>query len=535
MKYNVGLYTRLSRDDGDKFESESISTQAEMLTKYIDKHDDEFKLYKIYKDDGYSGTTFDRPDMKELINDIETKKVNCVIVKDLSRFGRDYIQTGFYLERYFPQNDIRFIAINDGIDSAKKQYDLTMPIKNIMNEEYAKDISKKVISSFRTKQQSGAFIGSFATYGYMKNPKDKHKLIIDEYASNIVKKIFKMFIDGNTRRQIAFSLNEEGILSPSAYKTQNSNYVNGRVYNNKYAWSYTTITSILTREVYLGNMVQHLQANNGIRTKGKKLKKEEHIIVKNTHEPIIDKETWDKVQFILSQATRQVPQNKELATLAGFVRCNDCKKSMIRYYGYKTADGNKVYYYACASYKRYGNSVCSKHAIRYDHLEKIILTDLNDCLKTIKDYKEYINQNKNKIDTNKNIIQNEINKLVTEIEKVSSLKQGLYEDYKEKIITKDEYLNFKDDYTNKEENANKKLFLMKEKLQENQEDKLSEWLQKFSDFGIIEKLDRNIMATFVNCIYVIDDKNNIMIDYRFNNDLKHLLNKNTETSISNYN
>lgn len=535
MKYNTAIYVRLSRDDGDKYESESISTQIEMISKYIELHDGEFLLYKIYKDDGFSGTNFDRPAINELLKDVEQNNVNCIIVKDLSRFGRDYIQVGHYLERYFPQVGLRFVAINDNIDSAKKQYDLTMPIRNIMNEEYAKDTSKKVVSSFRTKQQAGDFIGSFATYGYKKDPNNKHKLIIDEYASNVVKRIFKMFIDGTTRRQIASILNSEGILSPSAYKTQNSNYVNGRVYNDKYAWSYTTITGVLTKEVYIGNMVQHIQANNGIRTKGKKLKKEDHIIVNNTHEPIIDIQSWEKTKNILKQNTRQVPHNKTLATLAGFVRCNDCNKSMIRGYGYKTSDGTKIYYYACASFKRYGNSICSKHSIRYDHLENIILQSLNNCIKIIEDYSLFVESNKDVKRSNINNIQSDIKKINNELDRLSKLKQGLYEDYKDEVITKEEYIKFKQDYSEKEDNLNKKLIILQKNMNTEDDKKISEWLKLFSKYGVIEKLDRDIMATFINCVYVIDDNNNINIDFRFANDLRFILKDNYAFTIANNN
>jgi ribosome-binding protein aMBF1 (putative translation factor) len=205
---------------------------------------------------------------------------------------------------------------------------------------------------------------------------------------------------------------------------------------------------------------------------------------------------------------------------------------MIRYYGYKTVDGTKIYYYACASYKRYGNAVCSKHAVRYDILEEIVLNELNECNKTIHEYKDFINKNRAKIKNNVNSLQNEIKKSKNELDRISNLKQGLYEDYKERIISKDEYVNFKNDYINKEDIINKNLILLQERLNESQDDKLSSWLEKFAEFGIIENLDRNIMATFVNCIYVLDDNNNLFIDYKFNDDLKHILKDKTIYDIS---
>ena len=211
--FSVGEYIRLSREDGDKAESDSIGNQKKLLADYI-KRQESFSVYDIYVDDGFSGITYDRPAFRRMINDIENGKVNCVIVKDLSRFGRDYIETGRYLERYFPEQNVRFISVTDHIDSFVQAYDMLLPIKNIFNEQYARDISRKIHASIRTKQQAGEFIGAFASYGYRKSPSDKNKLVIDEYAAAVVRQIFELYNRGYGKLRIAALLNKEGILCP---------------------------------------------------------------------------------------------------------------------------------------------------------------------------------------------------------------------------------------------------------------------------------------------------------------------------------
>lgn len=219
-KFKTGIYIRLSKEDGDKAESDSVANQKMMLVNYVNDSN-EFEVHDIYIDDGYTGTNFDRPSFKKLINDIEDNLIDCVIVKDQSRLGRDYIESGSYIERYFPSKNVRFIAVNDNIDSLNQQYDMLMPIRNIFNEQYSRDISKKVQSAFKAKQKDGQFIGAFAPYGYKKNPHDRHKLIIDEYAATNVRRIFDMYNSGIGKVKIAKILNNEKILCPTEYKNNN--------------------------------------------------------------------------------------------------------------------------------------------------------------------------------------------------------------------------------------------------------------------------------------------------------------------------
>ena len=350
--FNVAVYIRLSREDGDKEESDSVGNQRKLLAGYMNKQDD-FILYDVYIDDGFTGTNFNRPAFKRMLKDIKAGKVNCVIVKDLSRFGRDYIDTGRYLERDFPEMGVRFISVTDSIDSMKQAYDMLLPIKNIFNEQYARDISKKVQTAVKTKQEAGEFIGAFTSYGYKKSPVDKNKLVIDEYSADVVRKIFSLYIQGYGKQKIAKLLNEEGILCPSEYKrAMGLNYHNPNRLESTTYWSYSTINSILHREMYVGNMVQGTK-HQRMRSKQKKMAKEDWIIVEDTHEPIIDKETWEKAQSLLHKRTRELDLETNKNIFAGFVKCGDCGRAMAKNM-WRRADGSKTYSLYCGTYKRNG-------------------------------------------------------------------------------------------------------------------------------------------------------------------------------------
>lgn len=524
--YNLALYYRLSREDGDKTESDSIVNQRNLLMQYIaDKQ--EFKLVDTYSDDGWSGYTFERPDFKRLLKDIEENKINCIIVKDLSRLGRNYIDAGYYIQRYFPKMNVRFIAVNDNVDTLKIQDDIMMPIRNIMNEQYCIDISKKVSSAFLSKQREGQFIGSFPSYGYFKSPQDKHKLVIDTYAADTVKRIYQMFAAGYTKQKIANRLNDENILCPSAYKISlGTGYVNGRIYNNKYAWSYNTIHEILKREMYVGNMVQHTCRTKGIRGKQEKLPQAEYIIVNNTHPAIIDQDTWNKTQKLLKKDTWNAQSSQyKLSPLSGFVRCGDCGKAMVKYYSYTKKDVGRIYYFACASYKRYGKNICSKHSIRYSFLEKIILDDLNSCIKTVHNIAELVEKNRTEDKSKEKMI--EIEKSNFEIVRYERLCKDLYEDYKESIILKEELLKYKSDYIQKIEMLKKRIQNLESKAKESAISD-SSWICNLIQYKNIISLDREIVTEIVEVIKVYED-NRIEITYNFSDELDSLLRSEYET------
>lgn len=366
---DAALYERLSREDGDRLESDSIVNQQRMLEDYCARHPG-FHVVDHYSDDGFTGTNFRRPAFKRLLEDIETGKVNCVIVKDLSRFGRDYIDMGYYLERYFPARGVRFIAVNDGVDSERGPYDMMLPLKNVFNAQYAKDISEKVRSAFEVKQRRGEFVEAFASYGYLKDPDKRNHLIIDPVAGAVVRRIFEMAASGMGQVRIALSLNEEKVPCPSDYKRlMGEKYTNCKRLESTHYWTYATVHRMLRNEMYPGNMVQHRSVRPTMHGKAKKADPSEWIITKGTHDAIISQELWDTVQAQIAKNARAPDFEQNVGLFAGFLKCADCGRAMV-----KTQWGGVVRY-SCGSYRRYGSSICTKHYIpQYPFLilEKVV-------------------------------------------------------------------------------------------------------------------------------------------------------------------
>lgn len=519
IHYYADLYLRLSREDGDKAESDSIAGQRGLLLSYLEQHP-EIHLHEIRIDDGYSGVNFNRPNFQRMIADIEARKVNCVIVKDLSRFGRDYIDTGRYLERIFPELKVRFISVTDNIDSMKQSYDMLLPIKNIFNEQYARDISRKVYAAVHTKQKAGEFIGSFASYGYKKSSTDKNKLIVDEYAAKVVRMIFSLYINGCGKQKIAKILNAEGILCPAEYKrVMGLNYHNPNKLNSTTYWSYSTINSILHREMYIGNMVQGTR-RQCMRGKQKRQDKDKWIIVENTHEPIIDKETWEKAQRLLEKRTRELDLETNKNIFAGFVKCGDCGRAMTKNV-WKCADGTSIYRLYCGTYKRYGKEFCTPHAFPMKDLEEVVREDLRVILKNTKDLRGLIASENCKDIKDRCVDKREGNKIKAELDRIKRVKKSIYEDYKEGLVTKEEFLSYRGDYQEKEEFYAKQLKALEErKKEEGREDGFqTPWLKSLLESGDVLQLDRNIVVEMIDHITVYEH-GKIKITYNFGNELE---------------
>lgn len=500
----------MSREDGDKAESDSIGNQRKLIDDYM-KEKAEFVLYNTYVDDGFTGTNFNRPAFRQMIDDIEAGKVNCVIVKDLSRFGRDYIDAGRYLERYFPDRDVRFISITDNIDSYEQAYDMLLPIKNIFNEQYARDISKKIHAAVLTKQRAGEFIGAFASYGYRKSPADKNKLIIDPYAAGIVKRIFELYLKGHGKERIANILNEEKIPCPSEYKNlkgdlyRNSNRLDGTSY-----WTYSTINRILQNEIYIGNMVQGRKKQQ-MRSKAKARAKEDWIIVPGTHEAVIDKDTWERVQNLLKRRTRNIDLNINTSIFAGFLKCGDCGRAMVK----KT--GKTIHYY-CGTYVRYGSRYCTPHMVPHKVLENVLLEDLQAVLQEAEDLEKLIEKQKEK---RAGAGQEEEKrrgkeKILSELDRVRRLKKAVYEDYREDLISREEFIVYSQDYRKKEELLEKQLTCLEEKDKNEKDADYYEipWIKYLLDKRKTECLDRDTIMLMLHEIKIYEERR-IKITYNF--------------------
>lgn len=501
MLYNVGIYLRLSNDDGEKKESNSITSQRALLFGYIDRQED--MLYRgEYLDDGYTGTNFDRPAFKRLVEDIDQGKINCVLVKDLSRFGRNYIQTGLYLEQYFPLKGVRFIAINDNYDSAQSNADtdFMMPIRNLFNANYSKDISKKVRSAFKAKQAAGEFIGAFAGYGFKKDPNDKHKLMIDEDAAQVVRRIFSLYNQGYGKISIAHILNEENIPCPSEYKRINGfRYINSNKLNQTKYWTFSTIQRILTNEMYIGTMVQNKSERRTVRGKATIMDSKNWIRVDNKHEAIIDAQTWKTTQELLKRRGRQLDFETSIGLFAGFIRCGDCGRAMAK------VKNKDIVSYVCGTYKRYSSKQCSRHAVSESMLEVLILKKLNEELVKLED-KDFIETKPPKRKSA------DISEYKAKLSRIYRLKKESYEDYKSGLLSREEYLMYKEDYSKEETLINGQMATVLQFMEEKEEK--NEWIENLKKYKRIDHLDRSVLACILDGITVYEDEKEIRIDIR---------------------
>lgn len=512
-QYRVAPYERLSREDGDRLESDSILNQQNLIEDYCARHP-EFVPVEHYSDDGYTGTNFNRPAFQRMISDIEAGKINCVIVKDLSRFGRDYIDMGYYLERYFPSRRVRFIAINDNVDSSKGPYDMMLPLKNVFNAQYAKDISGKVRSAFEVKQNRGQFVGAFASYGYLKDPEQKGHLILDPVASRVVRRVFDMAASGVGQIRIAKILNEEGIPCPSEYKRlMGDKYRNSKKLDSTKYWTYSTVHKMLANEIYLGSMVQRRSVRPTMHSKAVAAPREHWAIVENTHEAIVSQELWDTVQAQLNKNTRPLELSNNVGLFAGLLKCGDCGRSMV-----KTKWDGRIHY-SCGSYRRYGTSFCSNHYIPQSDLEEIILSDLNSIIAAVDDLAQVAAQNRPKSNLRQRA-EEERRRLEAALARVQRLKQTAYEDYRDKLLSRDEFLRYKADYDRQEQALVNQL----EALSSKQPDTLMEepWVEKLLQLGHLTELDRATLAQTVKEIRIFEDKQ-IEITYLFSDSLRILL------------
>ena len=516
-KYKAAAYIRLSYTDDRSSESDSVANQRKLIEHFVERNPDiEVVSYKV--DDGYSGIIFDRPAFKEMMQDVTNGEINCVIVKDLSRLGREYIETGRYLRRVFPAYGVRFIAITDNIDTAQESSgdDLTVSVKNIMNEAYCRDISVKTRTSLDVKRRNGDFVGAFTVYGYMKSEDNKNLLVPDPYASRVVQNIFQMRLEGSSALRIANELNRLEILSPLAYKKNHGlPYAkNGYADREDCKWSATTIIRILQDETYTGTLVQGKQGTSNYKIKHMEQKPEsEWIRIPDAHEPLITKQDFDLVQRIRGLDTRTSPKQDTVYLFSGVLICGCCGSRMTR----KTnrVNGKEYHYYYCPTGKKHG---CADPVMLKE-------SKLIDCVQ--ESLKAYI-QNVASLETLLNSIdQSSINQALAKeytahisenerrLEQAQAYKSRLYENLVEGMITKEEYASYKVEYTRQAEEIKASIAALKEKLTDVMENRSvrNHWITHFTQFESMETLDRKALIHMVQSIRV-QGKNEL--DIRFN-------------------
>ena len=528
--YLCGGYLRLSKEDDDIAKSETLqSNSIENQKGYIEDYlqsKPEIRVVDFYIDDGYSGVNFDRPDFQRMLQDIKDKKINCVIVKDLSRLGRNYIEVGKYIERLFPFLGVRFIAINDNFDSADDaalSNNIIVPFKNLINDAYCRDISIKIRSHLEVKRKRGEFIGAFPVYGYMRG-EDKNKLIVDPCAAEIVKEIFAMKMEGMSQQAIADELNRLGVLSPAEYKKeQGSGYKTVFQTHSRAKWTAVAVLRVLTNEVYMGTLIQGKEStpNYKVRVREKK-PKEEWIRVENAHEAIISRTDFELISDILQKDTRVSTGKSAVSVYSGYLVCADCGCSMVRK---KVRSGSLEYvYYVCSGNKK-DKDICSSHRISENTLNMAITKTLQLHLKQLGDLQEsirYIRETSGNSDKIKKLVlQSEKRK--EDIEKYNRLKLECYEDYKKELITQDEYMLFKKELDNRIEEIQRaitELGKKKRMLLDGGYEKES-LLEKFLTSKEIE-LKRSILVRFISRIYVYED-HRIEIIFRYQDEIRQLL------------
>ena len=516
MDYHVGLYIRLSKEDENEGPSQSVQNQESLLREFVQEQG--LSVFDTYVDDGWSGTNFDRPSFRRMIDDIETKKVNMVITKDLSRLGRDYIMTGHYMERYFPEHRVRYISLLDGIDTGvdSTANDIT-PFRAIMNDMYAKDISKKIKSVKRDKQRKGQFIGGKPMYGYKKHPTEKNKIVIDEEVAPVVRRIFALALSGMSCRKIAAVLNQEGIPTPATYcgwKVGNPGPYTG-------LWSSERISEMLKNETYMGNMVQGRMVKLSYKSK-KCLRQspENWVVVEGTHEPIIDPETFQKVQMLVNSRKHTRSRTYDFL-LKGLIFCHECGCPMA-VLNRKTAAGEDRLFFVCRTYQRFTKAgVCTCHSIKEETVNEAVLAKVQEVCQAylnpdrLRPIAEEAVENANKAascEAEMQALQSKITALTTHLDQ-------MYMDRLSGLLSEEDFQRIYQKATKEHTVLEDRLKNLQEqgKLLVNTEEKAKTLVKQFLDSALTR---RELLVSLIERVE-LTEKKEIIIKFRFSQQETH--------------
>lgn len=527
--WNVALYVRLSREDGDKRESDSITNQKKLLNYYVDNHE-EFLSSSFYIDENYTGTNFDRPGFQRMIKDVKSGDINCIIIKDLSRFAREYIGAGNYLENVLPKYNCRFISILDDVDTKTNPdsvTDLMVRIKSLLHDYNSQRISINVRATKDSQRREGKYISPLAPFGYKKDPDNRHKLIIDETAKPIIENIYDWYLSGMGDIRIAQKLNELGIATRSQYRKT------GNLYNTmfaEYSWRPNAIQGILTNKVYIGAVDQRRVTTRNYKNRTRiVLDDKDHFIVYDMHEPIISREKFDRVQkkrkTLCAKTSRY--ENK-LYTLSGLLKCNDCGYAMLRNQTFMK--GRWYVYYKCRAYNQSGTAVCNhNHSMREEEIISATLAAINIQIQSLIDIKELITQ----INFQRQINKKNINSIISfdrmidekkkKIKQIKNLKVSCYSDWKDGSIDKDDYILMKGKYDSSLSKLQNEILVLDEekKLQDTIKNCEFDWIDNIIKNGEIKTLTREIAISLIDAIH-IDQNKQLDIDFKFTNEYKKL-------------
>ena len=510
-KYRVGGYLRLSREDGDKEESDSIGSQRSIIEEKIKQLGDEFELYDFYIDDGYTGLNTDRPSFQRMLEDIERKKVNCIITKDLSRLSRNNFEANYLLEIYFLENNIRYISILDNVDTYKKNSNNDIiQFKTLINDWYSKDISRKVKSGVWARKEQGLFVGAKAPYGYMKDENNKNKLIVNKEEAKIVKRIFQMYDSGSTMGQIAKKLQDEKVYCPS-YNGFEKNK------NGIYGWNYSTISKILKNEFYLGNTVYGKVINLSYKTKKVKfVPREEWKVVANTHKAIISKELFDSVQKKI-KLSQKAKTHKHTWILNGIALCKECGEPMQLKVKYRK-DKKTISFmrlYCSSSLHKKGYCVRKHRGINLQSVTQIVVSDLNKKVKNIvscEDVSELLEKYYKDKDNTED--ERELKETMKQLEKTNKMVSSLYLDYKNGVIQEVDFKTMYNQEMAKRDNLNEKIDKINNKINNNMKISDNQFKKVAKKVSNVKNWSKEQLADVIESVE-IDNNDNIYINYKY--------------------
>lgn len=527
-KWSVGEYNRLSKEDGDKPESDSIQNQHSINQKHLDylrEQGEQIESVTVYSDDGYAGGNFNRPRYQDMIRDIECGKINCIIFKDNSRLGRNYPELGRLMEDYFPQKGVRVISVLNNLDSVKDPRGYCSAIvsfSNIVNDDYIRQLSIKIKCTLAMKRERGEFTGNYAPFGYQKDPADHHKLVVDEEQAEIVRKIFDWYEGGMSANSIAKRLNAMQVMTPGDFKIRDGckSFITHDQKSNKIrTWAVNTVATILKNEVYIGNMVQGKHKSASYRSKKMVLTDEsEWTVVEGTHEPIISDEQFAIIHERFARRTRVAAEKTQTYLLSGLIVCGQCGHTLNR------AVSQGYPRYRCLT-RTYAPDKCQCPSVKEDYLEELILQTVQSQIQRLVDVKEVIDAARQfkSTDGTKNEYMLALNKAKREQERLQDAQFHLYDDLQSGLLRREEYIRFRERYEAeiavqeaKIEEMSQSLLQLKEARQ--QDDAFVSFFQKY---GNIERLDRDTVNQLIQRV-VFHDKQNIEVYFRFADEYEKL-------------
>lgn len=519
-EWTIAVYLRLSKEDGDliddenKLESNSIQHQKALILNYLEKIPD-VKIHDFYVDDGYTGTNFERPDFKRMRNDFMEGRVNMVIVKDLSRFGRDYIETGRYIKKILPALGVRFVSILDHFDSESanaSDYNLLLPVKSFVNDQYSSDISNKVRSTQSVLRSMGKYIGPYVGYGRMKSQEDKHEIILDDYASGIILEMVKYLYSGESANSLSAWLNQRGVLAPSDYKQLlGINYKSGFRLKQKSEWSVKTVQRVLSDPMNYGAIVQGKRKRINYKVRIVVEKPEEEWDIKENAVPaIFSRDTYDNVQRLLLMDVRKAPGQEKIYLFGGLLRCRDCKASMIR----RKVSGKG--FYICSAYNV--KKSCTRHAVGEDDLKEIVLNLIQQYIQHvihIEDILSYIGT----MDLTPEKVAScdkDIQRKYQELQRYSRLQMALCEHWASGVIDEEEFTEFKSVYEEESRKLEDQITYLKGEIERTAKnwEAGKNWIAQFKEYENVKELDRVMLVLLVDQIYIYEDKR-VEIIFRF--------------------